>query len=374
MLREISTTLAEILQGAIVRDTLDLYLSDGSVRRLSRGAVTRTIDGGTFTYSNWIKSVGEMKYSLTDSVDRVEVVCQNVNSILGFDVASNLRLLDYAHAKIGKFYQSSRNPTLVEDVPVEFIGTLSNAEVSEKEIKFEVIVDFDALGTVIGTRQLRPRCPWLYKDGINCHSTSPLATCPKNRAACVERGVEWEFGGWEFFEQPVSTPPGGGGDGGGGDDDFPPCFLGNVNVWTAKRQMPFADFYEAFHKSGFKQIFNFSEKTGKIYLDEAVDVFKHTTTGYFEFEFSDGAIVEVTPEHPFWSVGYSWKTADSLKLKDSVWRYINKKWKFVSLEAIKWNSRKTVEVYNLHALLNKNYFANNFGVHNRKRGDEEIFL
>lgn len=366
MLREISANLASILPAASVRDTLDLYLADNTTRRLSRGNLTRTIDGGSVIYSNWLKSVGELRYSLSNEVDSVQVVCQNVNSLLGFDIASNLRLLDYAHARIGKFYQSIRDPNLTEDVTVEFIGILSNAEANHEEIKFDVIVDFDALGSLLASRNLSPRCWWRYKDGINCHSTSNLLTCPKNRAACIERGAEWEFGGWEFFEQPVASPPV------GGDDDPPPreppprCFTGDTPVLTSKGQIPFAAFYNSFYKNGFNSIINFNEQTGEVESDKAIEVFKHTAHGYFELEFAGGARLKVTPEHPFWNEYYQFIAADQLKLKDRIWRYLDKIWVLATLERVKWHSDAKVEVYNLHARRNKTYFANNFAVHNIK--------
>lgn len=380
MLRETSANLQTILPACRLRDTFDLYLSNGARRRLARGKVIRTIDGETIEYSNWIKSVSALEYSLSDKIDSVTVVCQNVNSLLGFDVASSMRLLDYAHALLGKVYQSATNPALTEDVPVEFAGLISSASANEQEVKFEIIADYEAIGSVVANYTLSPRCWWVYKNGIECTSVSNLPDCPKTRAACQVRGKEWEFGGWEFFEQPVGSAPGGGGNdttggglggGTGGGDRDRPCFTGDTLVWTPRGSITFEEYARRFHRSNFRQIYSFNEQTGAIEKDTVEELFEHQTEGFFTLTFDDGRSVKVTPEHPFWNEHYHFVAAAQLKLNDSVWSFLRGKWKKSKLVKIKWHTKNAlrtnlVKVYNFRVRKNQTYFANRFAVHNVK--------
>lgn len=220
---EISETLAEILPASKRRDTLDLYLADGTVLRLSRGKVIRLITGSPVEYLNYIRSVSELKRSLELAIDRLTITAQNINSELGFNLADDLRLLDYAYAEYGRVYESIRDGELIEDITMIFRGVLANAEATETRVEYEIIVDYDSMGAIVATRTCGYRCPFTYKDGVDCTSESELPDCKKTRAQCKERGKEEEFGGCEPFEQTISTPPSGDGSGigtgsGGGFD------------------------------------------------------------------------------------------------------------------------------------------------------------
>ena len=82
-----SNNLTEILKSYTRRDTLLLYLNDQTTLPLSRGAVVR--DG--VTYKNYIRSVGDLSASFDRAVDNIEITCQNVNSELGYNLASNYK-------------------------------------------------------------------------------------------------------------------------------------------------------------------------------------------------------------------------------------------------------------------------------------------
>ena len=359
MPREWSSNLQEIHKAYQRRDTLDIYLSNATVRRLSRGAVTRN----GHQYLNYIRSIGDMESSIEKSVDRINIRCQNVNSELGFDVASNLRLLDYAVADYGKIYQSTRNLALIDDDSQAFRGVLANAEADEENFNVELIVDYESLGAILASRGLSIRCATKYKNGIECTSTSALPTCPKDRDGCRERGKEWENLGWGFFEEPVAILPGDGG-GGIGGNPIDRCFTEETNVWTPKRgDVPFAEIYDDFFK-GKRDVYSFDPLTGKVTEDEITEVLKHQCTGYFTFSFQDVS-VNVTPEHRFWRGFGKFQRAEHLKVADKLKRFTHK-WVDPKILKIKWNSDIETEVYNIHVRKNRTYFANRFAVHNRK--------
>lgn len=157
MPRDWSTDLQEIHQAYKRRDTLDLYLADNTVLHLSRGHVERDLGEkvGIVVYDNWIRSVEDLRSSIEQSIDRITIKCQNVDSQLGFKLASDLRLLDFAVADYGKIYQSLTNPALIEDIPQVLRGVLSNAEVDEQNFKVELIVDYDSMGRIIAAALCR---------------------------------------------------------------------------------------------------------------------------------------------------------------------------------------------------------------------------
>jgi hypothetical protein len=376
MPRTESANLTEIFKAYRRRDTLNLYLNNNTVLNLSRGAVTR----GATVYNNSIASVEELRYSIDTPVDRVTINCQNVNSLLGFNLASNLRLLDYAIADYGRQYQSLRNPSLVEDYPQYFRGVLANAEADETRIGFELIVDYESLGAILASRGLSPRCWWLYKNGIECTSSSAEPDCPKTRDACGKRHnstiKDAEHGGWEYFEEPTQTLPGDGENDGGGIGGGT-CFTGDTLILTPGGEIPFAELLPRF-QLGLKSIYSFNPHTGEVESDEIEEIFVHQATGHFTFAL-EHATVKVTPEHPFLIDWGLFKPADGFSRLDTTKAYINAAehlssavWRDSKLLKIKWHSDVRETVYNCRVKKNATYFANRCGVHNRK--NEEILL
>jgi len=364
MPRELTTDMEEILLAYKRRDTLDLYRSKSDPLRLSRGHVVRTIEDDPVTYDNWIRSVSEMRSSIDQSVDRVTVTCQNLTSDLGFDLASDLRQLDYAIVEYGKQYESLRTPGLLEDISQLFRGVLANAEAGEEEIIFEVIVDYESLGSIIASRGLSPLCTWVYQNGIECTSASIEALCPRTRKACIARGVEQEFGGWADYEQPASTPPGEGGNDGGGIGSGE-CFTLNTPIWTPAGEIPIGDLPLGRLDYRFKVV-SFDETTGEIDMnDEILEVLEHdASSGYFTIEFEHG-IVNVTPEHRFFKGSGEFEIADRLRIGGST-KVFSDAWLDSKIKRIRWNSDAKVKVRNLHVKRNHTYFANRCGVHNAK--------
>lgn len=355
MPRELSSDLELILPAYRRRDTLDIYLNNGTTLHLSRGHVVR--ESGT--YQNWIRSVDDLRSSLERSIDRITITCQNVDSQLGFNLASDIRLLDYAMADYGKQYQSLRTPSLVEDIPQVFRGVLANAETDEQNISFELVVDYESLGAIVASRALSPRCWWTYKNNIECTSTSFEPTCPQTRSACVKREAEKDFGGWEAFVEPVGSPPGSGGNDGGGIGTGT-CFTLDTPVWTPRGEVPIGEL-----KAG-DSIVSFDELTGELHPDdEILEVLDHEAPGYYTFGFEHG-LLNVTPEHPLLAANNTFVLTDMFSIGDAVRAVQDDKWSDSQLLKVRWNSDQKVPVRNLHVRRNKTYFANRCGVHNAK--------
>jgi hypothetical protein len=363
--REWSTDLEEIHQAYRRRDTLDLYLNDDSELHLSRGSVTRSL----VSYENVIRSVSDLRGTIDAGVDRVTINCQNVDSLLGFNLASNLRLLDYAIADYGRIYQSERNLSLKEDIPEFFRGVLANAECDEQNISFEFIDTLESLGSIVASRSLSPLSAWRSLNGIEVTAAATV-TNPKTRADFIANGKEWEFGGWEFFEEPVSNLPGtGGNDGGTGTGT---CFPGHTKIWTPRGEFSFSEIDDRF-QNGINSIYSFNPHTGEVEIDEIEEIFIHQSSGYFTLEFEHRE-VDVTREHPFLIDWGLFRPADGFNRLDTTKIFLteSKTWVNSRLLKIKWNSDLKETVFNCRVKKNGTYFANGCAVHNSKIPEIEL--
>ena len=361
-MREQSETLTEIFAAYQRRDWLDLYKSDESVLHLARGRVVRN----SILYDNYIASVEELNSSIDTGVDRITINCQNVNSLLGFNLASNLRLLDYAVASYGKIYQSVRNPNLEQDSEA-FRCVLANAEVDETRVGFELIADYDSIGAIIAARNLNPLSAWRASNGIEVTATGSVAN-PKTGADFIRNGKEWEFGGWEFFEEPTSDLPGAGGndDIGIGAQPNPNYFLGENPIWTPSGEIPFAEAAQKFERDGRLKHYSFDPKTGDVCEDDVDEFYVHETIGYFDFHFDDGVIINPTEEHPFFVDLNRFVRANDLYRTATVKAATTQKKMFDSkIAKIKWNSDKPVTVYNLKSRRFPTYHVGRRKVHNK---------
>ncbi|MEZ5421857.1 MAG: Hint domain-containing protein [Pyrinomonadaceae bacterium] len=352
MPRTWDTDLQTIFQAYKRRDKLVINRNDGTTLSLSRGNIAGC--------SNWIRSVSDMTGTIDQSVDRVSFDCQNVSSDMGFDLASNLRLLDYSLAEYSKQYQSLRNPALIQDKTM-FRGVVANAEADEEHFGIDLIVDYESSGSIIASRGLGPLCWWVYKNGIECTSASGEMTCPRTRNGCIKRGVEHQFGGWEFFQNPTTTPPrtpGGG---------ILPCFTLDTRVWLLTGDIPIGMLPLGKLREPIPCV-SFDPATGDVcYDDEIIEVWEHDADGYFSFRYAGSSTrLNVTPEHNLWDRNNSkFKPADQWKIGDKAWRYSDKS-ESPSLKQIRWNSDATVRVRNLTTRKNHTYFANRIAVSNSK--------
>lgn len=361
MPRTWDSDLQTIFQAYKRRDKLDIHLNDGTTLKLSRGKVTG--------YSNWLSSVSDYSSSIDNTVDRISFAAQNISDDLGLTLASNLRKMDYAVAEYVKQYQSLRNPSLVQDITV-FRGVMANAEADERSFKAEMVIDYASVGATIASRGLSPRCWWTYKNGVECTSASGETSCPKTREACIKRGVEYQFGGWEFFERPVATPP--------GTVLTPqlPCFTLDTPIWLPTGEIPIGDLPLGKLREPI-EIVSFDPVTGEMnYRDEIVQVMEHEVWGYYTFIYAETRKLNVTPEHNLWrGVGMSepWRAAAKWSIGDAGRVFNGDRWMGEYLQKIRWNTPlKPVKVRNLTVRRNHTYFANGIAVSNSKGIEEPL--
>jgi hypothetical protein len=222
------------------------------------------------------------------------------------------------------------------------------------------------MGRIIASRAMSPRGQWCHQNGIECTSVSGLGACPQTRSDCRRRGREYEHGGWEFFEEPSSTPPGSGGNQGGGIGG--PCFVLNTRILTPQGEIPFGEFPLGVAKERIPVV-SFDKTTGEInYDDEFEEIWEYEVKGCYTLEFQHDRIDGVTPMHRFFYDLEKWRTADEFRLGQTTKALLNsnKGWFDSKLIRMKWNSDAIVKVRNGRVKHNGTYFANGCGVSNNK--------
>lgn len=335
------------------RDKLVINKSDGTTLSLSRGNISGC--------SNWIRSVSDVSSTIDRPVDRVSFDIQNVNSTAGLVLADDLRLLSYATAEYSRQYQSLRNPSLVQTISF-FRGVIADAEADEEHLRLDLVVDYQSVGSILASRSLGPVCWWPYKNGVECTSASSETTCPRTRSGCVKRSVEHQFGGWEFFENPVAQVPGTRGTGIG----IGYCFTRDTKVWLPSGDIPIGDLPLG-RPSTPIPVVSFDPERAEICEDDEIEnVWEHDADGYLRFEFDNGIGVNVTPEHKIW-VGMfrPFRAARDFKLHDHGISWPVDQWRATKLIKIEWHQRP-VKVRNITTRKNHTYFANRLAVSNSK--------
>lgn len=368
MPRSLATNMDILLPNSYRRDAVEIYLADNTVKYLSRGAVTRGAD----VYTNCIKTIGEITNSINAPVNRVSFSCQNIDSILGLSMANELRLLSYAFARYSRDYVGWKGAgtglTAVEQD--QFFGVVAGVSANETEINYDLVVDLESIGKVIASRTFSPKCPWTYKNGIECNSVSVLTSCPLHRAACEERGVEWEMGGWEFFEDPVATLPGlpvNPHDGTGY------CFIADTLVWNSSGYTPIQ-----MVKVG-DRVYSFNKITGVIETKKVYNTSKTKYTGdMFKFSFESGREFVVKPNHPIWNskqkmvMAKHWSIGDVAGYSNDELLLNDYSWRGTKLTEIEVRHVTDEWVYNLSVEDNADYFAETIGVSNSKPVDDPV--
>lgn len=317
MPRSTSPTLESLLPGCETQSTAKIVLRDGTELFLTTDTDEIELDGDP--YVSGLLKVGELKETLGQPTNRINVQASNVDGELGLTVSAETRKTELSDIVVRRFYRSLDDPEVYEWKHF-FTGKAVNVVADERQVSFDVIDDIEAAGTCIATETLSPN------------------------------------NGWKFPETPDQSPPGtptnpGGGIGGGG------CFLAGTIIYTPFGQKPI----EAV-KKGWK-IYSFDADTRTVEADKVGEVFTYTVEGYYEFTFSDGTRLKVTPEHPFLSES-EWVKADDLVLGRHLWRLTANEWQKVALEKIKWIS-ESAAVFNIHVEKNQTYFANGIACHNK---------
>lgn len=385
MPRAVPTELANLLANPRVESFSTLVLRYSDSGATTRYLATREFEDSLDSdraYTGSLKGVSDLRFSLSETVDRVTATVYNNDRVIGADVASTLRYLTNATADIGRYYRA--DDTSDKYHACLFNGAIAKAEATNREVRFEIIDSFVSAGQVIAVRPLTENCAFTYKEPLTCGAVHASGTCDhrlNSVGGCANRGTGQtaKFGGWVFPYAPVVGVPsngdGGSTGGGGGGGVGGSCFTAGTLVTMASgKEKPIEEV-----KAGEEVLcfyYDANLKTDVLARRKVLKTFEHEADSFYEFGFEHGRL-EVTPEHPLYVKAGAFLTADFVKpgqrlnaLKKN-YRKADLPFKDNLLLSMAWNREAflrggTVKVYNIHVEEFETYFANRIPVHNRK--------
>ena len=213
----VSTDLQTILSGPVrtIQKTCAITFPTRPAIRVATAPVTV---GGN-DYAEDLRSVGDIRRTLENPVDRVPVQIQNVDRVIGQDMATYPNEWSKAEAVIGRLYTGSGETEWIE----LFRGIVQQPVSDDLVFRFDVVPDVIGKGAFIASRSLAALCAWRFKDPATCGYSGSETTCNhhlRSKAGCMGRDRELAFGGTEHKYNPDASAPGSGsnqsGSGGGG--------------------------------------------------------------------------------------------------------------------------------------------------------------
>lgn len=223
--RDVSTDLQNLLDLGSCKTvtSLRLALNDTSVVEVATEEI-EILNGEGDVYTADLRTTDDLKQTVLNPPDRVNVTVQNVDMVFGANVEAEL--LTHSVAILGRQYIDDRGvlPVLPSQWVELFRGEAFPLQLDEMECQLEVLADLVAAGYCIADWALAENCQVPFK-GPECAYSGSETLCNKKRrspAGCQGRANEFHFVGMEFPD-PVapSAPSGGGGDPGDGDGGGP---------------------------------------------------------------------------------------------------------------------------------------------------------
>src|SRR6476661_9768909 len=125
-----------------------------------------SIDG--HDYTDKLRGVGTIKFSLSSSPDNAEVVIENVSRDLGFILTNTRRIFDGAQVEIKKAFKIADGT--FEAVTL-FVGQITDTKVNQESITFSVVSDMNRRGTSVSGRTVTQRC--IFKFNVQGSGIGP---------------------------------------------------------------------------------------------------------------------------------------------------------------------------------------------------------
>ena len=206
--RSLSTDLQNILASQSREAEMYIDITFPGSEDVFRFA-TAPLTIGDVDYVNDVESVREIKQTLEAPSDRVGVVIQNKDRVLGLHVKANPSLWQRAESVISRQYRSDSLTASLE----LFRGAIQQPFVDDTsyQVTFDIVPDTLTPGTIVANRNLGLPCPWRYKDPRTCASVSARLLCNhllKSPEGCEGDDNTHHFGGMEHNQDPDQRVPG----------------------------------------------------------------------------------------------------------------------------------------------------------------------
>jgi hypothetical protein len=285
-----------------------LYLANGA------GIV---IDGQV--YSNKLRAISNLKFSLGSAPDNAEITIENVSRDLGFILTDRTKVFDGAKIIIKRAFKISENNW---ETVILFVGQIRNVKINEDSITLSSISDMSKRGTNMAQRSLTQKCIWVFNEygsgiGPNCGWTTAQpgdpASCDHDLDStngCKAHGNQHRFGGVPAFTALTESNTGVGGGGGlpGGYDAPDPSNWGygggggwcvHPNTWILCQNYKKERYWVQAFKVKENETLVTVDKFGKFLTTNVVKASKGTTTKLYTVTSERGFSISCSPSHPF---------------------------------------------------------------------------
>lgn len=311
-MRAVSNTIAAVLndyQGE-TKDVIEIFIkaqvnppSPETTLYYANGEGI-VIDGQE--YENKLRSLGQIKFSLSSSPDSAEVKIENVSRELGFVLTNQVTVFDGATITIKRAFKiadGSWEPYTL------FVGQITDTKVDQESIIFTVTSDMSKRGTNVADRAITQRCIWRFNvngSGIGPHcgwQTSqpgnPLS-CDltlEGENGCRSHGNTQRFGGVPAFtivgENNGYDPNNGGGWGWGGGGGWCVHPLQFILCESAVGRY----YVRAMDITQGETIVSL-DKFGHFVQTKVVNARKGVTTQLYTLTTKEGFSIQNSPSHP----------------------------------------------------------------------------
>lgn len=258
-------------------------------------------------YSNKLRNISNIKFTMGHAPDTATIVVQNVDKELGVILTDTDRFLDGAKAEIKRAFKIADGTFETDTL---FVGQVKDIKVTQEAVEISIVSDMSKRGTSVAGRTLTQRCIWVFnKNGsgvgpqcgwVTTQPGDPLA-CDHDldsAGGCKGHGNQHRFGGVPAFTALGAgngyDPNSGGGWGsgsGGGWCIHPDSWVLCINSQNLKHWI------QAFAVTEHDWVVTM-DKFGKTKKTRVNNVIKGTTTQIISINTSKGFSLKCSPTHP----------------------------------------------------------------------------
>lgn len=155
--------------------TLQLTLLSDAAALLGYFFATARLAVLGVAYAPHLRKTGQLRLSLTRSVDRVEVELQNLDDVLGVDLLRARESLYGAEARLGRYRRDLDGGT--ESHKVFFTGVVADVGINEQVVRLSILSEAYAAVSVGASRRVARLCQWRFRDPRTCQYAGPELAC-----------------------------------------------------------------------------------------------------------------------------------------------------------------------------------------------------
>jgi hypothetical protein len=267
------------------------------------------VDG--VSYTDKLREVGTIRFSLGAAPDNTEITLENVSRDLGFILTDTERVIDGSEVTIKKIYKLDDNTW--EPLTL-FVGQVTDVVIDHEKIKLTLVSDMSKRGTNVGNTSATQRCILVFNAngsgvGEECGWKTSMpgnaSTCDHTvdgDNGCRAHGNLARIGAVPAFTAIGSIGSGSSGGGTGYDDNsggwvsgncvYPDAFVlclddEGKRLWTKAYQLK--------DTSTLVSIDEFGELTTTTLITSS----KGTTTTLYTVVTENGYSISCSPSHPF---------------------------------------------------------------------------